>query len=51
MDAIAILWTGMPFILSKAEAKRIPFVGKMLQFAQTIFVCRSFFLRTFLSVG
>jgi len=39
-DAMAVFWTGLPFIVNREENRRIPLVGKCIQFAQAIFVSR-----------
>ena len=39
-DALAIFWSGLPFIVSREENKDLLFIGKCVQFAQAIFVSR-----------
>jgi len=39
-DALAIFWTGLPFIVNREENKNLYFIGKCVQFAQAIFVSR-----------
>lgn len=39
-DAMAVFWTGLPFIVNREENRRIPFIGKCIEFAQAIFVSR-----------
>jgi len=39
-DALAIFWSGLPFIVSREENKNLPLIGKNVQFAQAIFVRR-----------
>eukprot|EP00092_Neocalanus_flemingeri_P025333 GFUD01027468.1.p1 GENE.GFUD01027468.1~~GFUD01027468.1.p1 ORF type:complete len:324 (-),score=76.62 GFUD01027468.1:2365-3336(-) len=39
-DALAIFWTGLPFIVNREENKNLLFIGKCVQFAQAIFVSR-----------
>ena len=33
-DAMAVFWTGLPFIVNREENRRIPFIGKCIEFAQ-----------------
>ncbi len=40
LDAFAIFWTGLPFIVNREENRNLLFVGKCIQFAQAIFVSR-----------
>jgi len=39
-DALAIFWTGLPFIVNREENRDLLFIGKCVQFAQAIFVSR-----------
>jgi len=39
-DALAIFWSGLPFIVNREENKDLLFIGKCVQFAQAIFVSR-----------
>jgi len=39
-DAMAVFWTGLPFIVNREENRSIPFIGKCIEFAQAIFVSR-----------
>lgn len=39
-DALAVFWTGLPFIVNREENRRIPLIGKCVEFAQAIFVKR-----------
>ena len=39
-DALAIFWSGLPFIVNREENKELLFIGKCVQFAQAIFVSR-----------
>ena len=39
-DALAIFWSGLPFIVSREENRDLLFIGKCVQFAQGIFVSR-----------
>ena len=39
-DALAIFWSGLPFIVNREENKNLLFIGKCVQFAQAIFVSR-----------
>jgi len=39
-DALAIFWSGLPFIVNREENRNILFIGKCVQFAQAIFVSR-----------
>jgi len=39
-DALAIFWSGLPFIISREENRDLLFIGKCVQFAQAIFVSR-----------
>ena len=39
-DALAIFWSGLPFIVSREENKNLLLIGKNVQFAQAIFVSR-----------
>jgi len=39
-DALAVFWTGLPFIVNREENRRIPLIGKCIEFAQGIFVTR-----------
>jgi len=39
-DAMAVFWTGLPFIVNREENRNIPLIGKCIEFAQAIFVSR-----------
>jgi len=39
-DALAIFWTGLPFIVNREENKDLLLIGKCVQFGQAIFVSR-----------
>jgi len=39
-DALAIFWTGLPFIVNREENRDLLLIGKCVQFAQAIFVSR-----------
>lgn len=39
-DALAIFWSGLPFIVNREENKDLLLIGKCVQFAQAIFVSR-----------
>lgn len=39
-DAMAVFWTGLPFIVNREENRKIPLIGKCVEFAQAIFVSR-----------
>lgn len=39
-DALVVFWCGLPFIINREENKNIPFIGKCVQFGQSIFVRR-----------
>ena len=35
-DALAVFWTGLPFIVNREENRRIPLIGKCIQFAAQV---------------
>merc|ERR1712055_705307 len=39
-DALAVFWTGLPFIVNREENKDLLLIGKCVQFGQAIFVSR-----------
>jgi len=39
-DAMAVFWAGLPFIVNREENRRIPLIGKCIEFSQAIFVSR-----------
>ena len=47
---MAVFWTGLPFIVNREENRRIPFIGKCIEFAQVAAispVCASEQLETY----
>ena len=39
-DSFAVFWCGVPYLVSRAENRKIPFLGKCIESAQTLFVSR-----------
>ena len=39
-DGLVVFWCNLPYIVSRYENRKIPLVGKCLEFAQSLFVCR-----------
>lgn len=39
-DGYAVFWCGLPYLVSRAENKNIPFLGKCIECAQALFVSR-----------
>lgn len=35
-DALAVFWTGLPFVVNREENRRIPLIGKCIQFAAQV---------------
>jgi len=39
-DGFVVFWCDLPYIVSRQENRRIPLLGKCIEFAQSLFVCR-----------
>jgi len=39
-DGFAVFWSDLPYIVSREENKKIPFIGKCIEFTQAISVKR-----------
>ena len=40
LDGFVVFWCDLPYIVSRQENRRIPLLGKCIEFAQSLFVCR-----------
>ena len=39
-DGFVVFWCDLPYIVSRHENRKIPLLGKCIEFAQSLFVCR-----------
>ena len=40
LDGFVVFWSDLPYIVSREENKKIPFLGKCIEFTQALFVSR-----------
>ena len=40
LDGFVVFWSGLPYIVNRVENKKIPFLGKCIEFTQALFVSR-----------
>ena len=40
LDGFVVFWCDLPYIVSRHENRKIPLLGKCIEFAQSLFVCR-----------
>ena len=39
-DGFAVFWADLPYLVVRQENRRIPFIGKLTELSQPLFVCR-----------
>lgn len=40
LDGFVVFWCDLPYIVNRQENRKIPLLGKCIEFAQSLFVCR-----------